>query len=167
MKFSNKLWSKNQVSAFLLAIIMLASLSFAGCAKEEAKDAEKEAPKLEASLSIDCEMAFKSDAAKVEELANSKDGVILSEKEFSLMGDKPTAMDILKESGVSYDDAAGYVSEIGGIKEKDFGEQSGWMFIVNGEMPSVGASEYELAKGDKVEFRYSLDWGADLGFSFE
>ncbi|WP_249871897.1 DUF4430 domain-containing protein [Oceanobacillus saliphilus] len=31
-------------------------------------------------------------------------------------------------------------------------DQTAWMFFVNDEMPTVGASEYELSPGDKVVF---------------
>ncbi|MFD3449821.1 DUF4430 domain-containing protein [Microbacteriaceae bacterium 4G12] len=55
-----------------------------------------------------------------------------------------------------------YVSGIAGLKEKDRGEKSGWLYEVNGKSPDVGANSYKVKPGDVVAYRYSLDWGEDL-----
>ncbi len=44
-----------------------------------------------------------------------------------------------------------------GIKtvfEKDLGDNYSWAYTVNGESPTVGASEFELIEGDQVVWRY-------------
>lgn len=56
-----------------------------------------------------------------------------------------------------------YVASIADVAEFDRGEQSGWMFRVNGKFSDVGASEVYLIPGDKVEWLYTLDFGKDLG----
>ena len=49
---------------------------------------------------------------------------------------------------------------IGDLKyEFGYGEQSGWMYTVNGEYPSVHAGAYELNDGDTVEFVYTVSAG--------
>ncbi len=63
------------------------------------------------------------------------------------------------------DDMA-YVSGIGGLKEKDQGDKSGWVFRVNEQFGMTSAGATVLKDGDKVEFLYSLDWGADWGMSY-
>ncbi len=55
-----------------------------------------------------------------------------------------------------------YVQGIGNLYEFDFGELSGWTYLVNGEKPSVSCSEYVLSAGDTVEWRYSCEIGNDL-----
>ena len=40
------------------------------------------------------------------------------------------------------------------------------MYFINGESPSVGCSDYQLSDGDRVEFAYTCDMGADLGLDF-
>ena len=58
-----------------------------------------------------------------------------------------------------------YVQAIGNLYEFDAGELSGWVYRVNGEVPSIGSSQYILSPGDVVEWVYSLDLGRDVGWS--
>lgn len=51
-----------------------------------------------------------------------------------------------------------YVQGINGLAGGDFGDMSGWMFEVNGEMAEVGCSEYELADGDVVTWLYVTEF---------
>ena len=53
-----------------------------------------------------------------------------------------------------------YVEGIGNLNEFDCGGTSGWMFSVNGEVPSVSAGEYVLKDGDIVRWYYSLSENA-------
>lgn len=56
-----------------------------------------------------------------------------------------------------------YVEGINQLYEFDCGEQSGWMYSVNGWYPNYGCSSYELKDGDKIEWRYTCDLGSDVG----
>ena len=56
-----------------------------------------------------------------------------------------------------------YIEGINNIYEYDCGELSGWMYKVNGWFPNYGCSRYELKPGDRVEFVYTCDLGADVG----
>ena len=47
-----------------------------------------------------------------------------------------------------------YVSGIGGLKEKQHGPKSGWMYSVNGVAPNMAAIKYNLKDGDKVVWYY-------------
>lgn len=47
-----------------------------------------------------------------------------------------------------------YITEIGGLAEKDCGGASGWMYRVNGTNPRKAASKYVLKDGDTVEWYY-------------
>lgn len=51
-----------------------------------------------------------------------------------------------------------YVMGINGLAAGDFGDMSGWLFTVNGEMAEVGCSQYELADGDVVVWTYTTDF---------
>ncbi len=51
-----------------------------------------------------------------------------------------------------------YVQGIGGLAGGDFGDMSGWMFEVNGEMAEVGCSQYELSDGDVVTWTYVTEF---------
>ena len=54
-----------------------------------------------------------------------------------------------------------YISGINYLYELDYGDLSGWVYLVNGERVSVGASEYKLKDGDVIEWHYSTNLGED------
>ncbi len=102
-----------------------------------------------------------------------KDGVILPQTVFEIAPGE-TAYDILIEAArsfrISVDSTAtgsgantmAYVSGIGNLYEFDFGGLSGWVYFVNGRMPSVSCGEYVLSDGDKIEWMYTCDLGNDV-----
>ncbi len=50
-----------------------------------------------------------------------------------------------------------YVAGVGGLVEKDrryFGDQSGWLYSVDGETPDIGSAQFELKGGEEIEFRF-------------
>ena len=59
-----------------------------------------------------------------------------------------------------------YIEGIGNIYEYDCGELSGWMYRVNDWFPNYGCSRYQLREGDKVEWLYTCDLGADVGGNY-
>ena len=73
-----------------------------------------------------------------------------------------TAYDALVATGAdvnaSDSDYGMYVAGIDGVAAGDFGDMSGWMFEVNGEMAEVGCSQYELADGDVVTWTYVTEF---------
>lgn len=56
-----------------------------------------------------------------------------------------------------------YIQGIQYIYEFSAGENSGWMYRVNGKFPQIGVSRYILDEGDVVEFLYTADLGKDIG----
>ena len=73
-----------------------------------------------------------------------------------------TVYDALVATGVdvnaSDSDYGMYVQGIDGLAGGDFGDMSGWMFEVNGEMAEVGCSQYELSDGDVVTWTYVTEF---------
>lgn len=55
-----------------------------------------------------------------------------------------------------------YIAGIGGIFEFDGGAKSGWMYSVNGVFPDVACNEKNVAKGDVIQWKYTLNLGKDL-----
>ncbi len=49
-----------------------------------------------------------------------------------------------------------YVKGINNIYEFDAGRNSGWMYKVNGQLPDVGASSYQLSEGDVITWFYTI-----------
>lgn len=101
-----------------------------------------------------------------------EDGVLL-EKTKLTFAEGETVFDVfrrcLREENIhfeyvdakSYDSV--YIEGIGNLYEFDCGEQSGWIYFVNGISPGLGCSGYTLSDGDEIVFAYTCDMGADLG----
>jgi len=56
-----------------------------------------------------------------------------------------------------------YVESIGGLAEFHEGQQSGWMYSVNGVFPEYSAGSYILKDGDTLRWQYTKDLGKDVG----
>lgn len=56
-----------------------------------------------------------------------------------------------------------YIEGIGNLYEFDCGEQSGWMYRVNGWFPGYGCSRYGVKDGDVIAWLFTCDYGADVG----
>ncbi len=66
----------------------------------------------------------------------------------------------LKSQKIVYQiQSSGYVKSIAGLSEFDCGAQSGWLYKVNGKLPSISCKYYTLQKGDRVEFVYTCTKG--------
>lgn len=70
----------------------------------------------------------------------------------------------LGAANVSYTEkTVGYVSDINGISELAHGPYSGWMYMVNGTVPTVGCRDYKLKNADKVVWVYTDDYTREFG----
>lgn len=56
-----------------------------------------------------------------------------------------------------------YIEGINNLYEFDVGNESGWMYKVNGWFPNYGCSRYQVQNGDTICFVYTCDLGADVG----
>lgn len=101
-----------------------------------------------------------------------KDGIILAESTVTFNDGESVFNLLLRETKKNkihmefhktpvYNSA--YIEGINNLYEFDCGELSGWMYRVNGEFPNYGCSRYKLKPGDKVEWLYTCDLGADIG----
>lgn len=97
------------------------------------------------------------------------DGVILDDAVLDIaQGD--TVLSLLNKAAREYQlhvetrgaQNASYVASISYLYEFDFGELSGWLYRVNGEIPSLSCSRYTLSDGDRVEWLYTREIGKDL-----
>lgn len=101
-----------------------------------------------------------------------EDGILLSTTEcpfeegesvFDLLKRETRSNDINMEFAEAPLYGSAYIEGIGNLYEFDCGELSGWMYRVNGEFPNYGCSHYLLHAGDRVEWVYTCDLGADVG----
>lgn len=117
------------------------------------------------TLSIRCDAVAGSD--KNEYIP--EDGVILDVTELEI-AEGDTVYQILTEAAQRFgihvenngSETLAYVSGINYLYEFDFGDLSGWTYLVNGERTSVGCGEYKLSDGDRIEWHYTLELGNDL-----
>ncbi len=102
-------------------------------------------------------------------VADPKGKVYLSKKTYTVeKGISP--YDLLMKTGLSVEaetSAYGvYVKGIEGLNEFDKGNESGWMFRVNGKFPDCSIVSYSLKNKDYVEILYTQDGGNDIGKSY-
>lgn len=129
--------------------------------------------KLLCTLEVRCDTILKNIELVEKEKRDiiPKNGAILPVCEIEFEQDE-TVFDVLKrvllenkihlefEGTTIYDSV--YIEGIGNIYEFDGGDMSGWLYKVNGKVPSVGCSQYTLKTGDKIEFLYTCNMGLDL-----
>ncbi len=129
---------------------------------------------LTCTLSISCKAILGNmDRLKPEKISLvPKDGLILAESTVTFNDGESVFNLLLRETKKNkihmefhktpvYNSA--YIEGINNLYEFDCGELSGWMYRVNGEFPNYGCSRYKLKPGDKVEWLYTCDLGADIG----
>lgn len=72
-----------------------------------------------------------------------------------------TVYDALIESGLNLDvgsmSGSVYIDGIGGLVASKTSPLSGWLYAVNGEVPSVGADSYVLKDGDEIVWTFYKD----------
>ncbi len=73
---------------------------------------------------------------------------------------------ILDDSGFTYESNGGYISSITTddgmtLSHFDHGENSGWLYKVNGELPNVSSAEYLVSSYDSIQWYYTDDWTQD------
>ena len=69
-----------------------------------------------------------------------------------------TVYDALCAMGVSISGSSTYVSAINGLGEFDCGQNSGWLYSVNGVYPQKSCGKYVLSSGDSIVWKYTVDW---------
>ena len=146
--------------------------------KKPASDSQTAKPEtkvLSVSLTIRCD-TLTADLSKLRDKSLEAyvpaDGVILSLSEVKVKQGE-TVYDVLdrvcRDKGIHMEAVytpnygADYIEGINYLYEFDAGEQSGWMYKVNGAFPNYGCSDYILEDGDSIVWAYTCDMGKDLG----
>lgn len=128
---------------------------------------EENLAQIEVSVEIRCDPV----AGRAEHIP--EDGVILEQTQMCVPEDS-SAFEALAEACRQYDiqlEYQGsavskgfvYVEGIAYLYEFDFGDLSGWLYLVNGDKPGVGSGEYLLEEDDRILWIYSTDIGKDVG----
>lgn len=120
------------------------------------------------TLTVRCDEATKSGALSDDKRAVlPEDGFIIAEREVNFTAGE-SVFDVLlrelKARKIHFDFSetpaynSKYIKGISNLYELDCGEFSGWLYKVNGEIPSVGYNQYNVKSGDKIDIYYTTDW---------
>lgn len=148
-----------------------------GSSSDSSSDSSSQEDSHTCTISIECSSILDN----WDDLKSSKaefvpsDGWILYPSEISFTpGD--TVFDVLKsacsQAGIQmsskYTPLYGsyYIEGINQLYEFDCGQNSGWMYSVNGWFPNYGCSEYTVEDGDTIEWKYTCNLGSDVGNSY-
>lgn len=140
----------------------------------DVKNSESAGTTLTCTVSIDCSTVLnnldKLTAGKEEFVPSN--GQILAPSTVAFT-EGESAYDILsrvcKEAGIHMESTStpgydsDYIEGINQLYEFDCGEQSGWMFSVNGWFPNYGCSKYKVEDGDVIAWVYTCNLGKDVG----
>lgn len=156
-----------KVAAWALLALLAAAL-LTGC------EAQRAGQTYRCTVSISCASILDHTELCSEEKRElvPEDGWLLAPVEVSFQ-DGQSAFDVLQQvcrdnrihmefSMTPFYDSA-YIEGIGNLYEFDCGEESGWMYAVNGWFPNYGCSRYQLQNGDVVEWEYTCELGKDVG----
>lgn len=155
------------VSAAVIAVGAIITITCDFKTKDEHYSENSVDGEFKAIISIRCDDVYKM-LDKLDSGLNDekylRGGEILTETEVSFK-EGETVYDVLRRatsqneiqmetSGSSY---GVYVEGINYLYQFSCGEQSGWVYYVNGEYAQVSCSAYKLSDGDKIEWKYSVE----------
>lgn len=122
------------------------------------KKTDKNSDTINVSISIDCLTLYQKDPSLANKVSSS--GTILGKKTMTIKKSE-TVLDVLKKTGISFS-GTNYITSINGLSEKDGGKLSGWMYMVDGEVPMQSCDEQTLKDGQYIQWRYTCNNGSDI-----
>ena len=138
------------------AVIISIFLMFSGCGKEQVGDKV-------CNLEVECISVLENKAdlkAEKEEII-PKDGYFIKSQDV-YFSEGESVMDLLmremREEKIPLEKSGNYVSGINNLYAGDCGEMSGWVYMVNGESPTVDMANYKLKEGDKILVKFICSW---------
>lgn len=164
LKGGGRFTKKNVLLSVGIAAVLLAVTWFTRfeSVKQHYSGTEKTDPIGTVSITIRCDTI-------AGEAGAPKDPVILPVTEVQIeKGETAFAVleQITKENRIPMDftgsGSSVYVKGIAGLYEFDYGNLSGWIYLINGEEMSIGCGAAEVSPGDRIEFLYTKMLGDDL-----
>lgn len=164
LKGLRRFTKKNVLLSVGIAAVLLAVTWFTRfeSVKQHYSGTEKTDPIGTVSITIRCDTI-------AGEAGAPKDPVILPVTEVQIeKGETAFAVlgQITKENRIPMDftgsGSSAYVKGIAGLYEFDYGNLSGWIYLINGEEMSIGCGAAEVSPGDRIEFLYTKMLGDDL-----
>lgn len=162
--------STSKVNRLLMGIAAMAmvaamAVAFTGCGQQQSSaPANTSASSAPAAAATDTSAAAAPAASKVHytmkvDAADVDKGVLFEGD--ATVDQGLSAYDALVDSGldlvVNATSGTAYVDGIASVVASEVGQNAGWLYSVNGEMPSVGASEYIIKDGDVIVWTFYKD----------
>ncbi len=141
-----------------LLVLFIAMVLILGAALVSCDDVGQNTGDFAVTVEVDCKEIAGRDGAPT-------DGTVISS--FTVyVDDGSSAYDALAKACrlnkvacvASGNKGSEFIESIDGIKNAQYGEMSGWYYLVNGEMLMVGCGEYKVKKDDKITFAYTADF---------
>lgn len=153
----------------LLPLLLFFVFVLSSCSIKSADDYynSTESGEYTATISVNCQTAVDYDNS------DRENAEILTDYAVSF-NEGDTVFDALKkackENKIQFEyngnATSAYVNGIDFLYEFDCSDLSGWQYRVNGEFQSVGCGAYKLNDGDKIEWLYTCNLGADIGNAY-
>lgn len=135
--------------------------------QDKAKENTGDQKKIECTMTIDCKSLLDSEKLTSDEKKlTGENGYLAKDVKLSVETGS-SAFDLLKifckakQIPLSYKYtpmyASYYVKGINNFFEAQFGNKSGWVYLVNDNSIKVGSSKYKLMDGDFVYWKYTID----------
>ena len=170
LSFSNKYSRKRLCGIVLVTAALAAALWLIRIQSREGYLRQDDGREKEKNITVSMEIRCDTVAGAEEYLPS--DGVILEKITISA-SEGESAFDVLKETARAYDipleyegtaagDEFAYIEGIAYLYEYDYGELSGWIFLVNGETPNMGCGAYQVADKDEIIWYYTKELGRDV-----
>ncbi len=90
----------------------------------------------------------------------------ISEKRYDI-SEKSTVFELFEQAlntaDIEFEGSNGYVSEIDGLSELERGQNSGWLYLLNGTRVEVSMAEQQLKDGDSVIVFFTDNYTAEQG----
>lgn len=147
---SKKFTLKSAVVA--LFVVAMASVCLFGCGQQASSSSSSSAST--DTGSVDIVVTVEIDPSAADGLVNLPADDLAVVTETVVLPDESTAYDALVTTGAQVDGTESYVTSINGLAEKAAGDSYGWMYEVNGEQPTVAATEYIVVNDDVVRWYY-------------
>ncbi|MBE6728137.1 MAG: DUF4430 domain-containing protein [Ruminococcaceae bacterium] len=148
--------AKNIISVIIIAFVLILISLFIKIESSEQYYSNTQVGKIKGTVTLEivCD--------EIAEFTKYPDGCIMNACEIEFSAGE-SVFDVtsraVRKNGLLIEKNGGsnsvYISGIEGIYEFDYGELSGWVYLVNGESPNVGCASYEAKDGDKIVWAYT------------
>ena len=140
---------------FLLVLVLLLTLSLSGCGISGESGSEKHnaEPPVVNPVNLSMEISVELEDAQKDGFEGSGPQGFIAE-EGSTVLEATELYCLSNDISISIDSDKSYVTEISGLTEKDYADTTGWIFKVNGEIPTVPADQITIAENDEIRWEF-------------